>query len=214
MSSAAQDLGDVVQHHVVAGPDAFTQESLGWLPWLEPLPVDQFDQRHWDGVVQRERAAMPYFALLARQPEVLRARTLLDLDVFGNEDRGLPRAERELAATAASVLNGCVFCASVHARAASGLSGREQDVQRLLDEGTTAALDERWDAVVALAAELTATPVRLSSDRIRALADQGLDDAAIADAIAGAAFFNWANRLMLSLGEPTLGRRRRPERSA
>ena len=30
----------------------------------------------------------------------------------------------------------------------------------------------------------------------------GLDDAAIADVIHGAAFFNWANRLMLSLGEP------------
>ena len=32
----------------------------------------------------------------------------------------------------------------------------------------------------------------------------GLDDLAIADVIQGAAFFNWANRLMLSLGEPAL----------
>ena len=30
-----------------------------------------------------------------------------------------------------------------------------------------------------------------------------LDDLAIADVIQAAAFFNWANRLMLSLGEPT-----------
>ena len=30
----------------------------------------------------------------------------------------------------------------------------------------------------------------------------GLDDAAIADLIGAASFFNWANRLMLSLGEP------------
>jgi alkylhydroperoxidase family enzyme len=30
----------------------------------------------------------------------------------------------------------------------------------------------------------------------------GLDDLAIADVIHAAAFFNWANRLMLSLGEP------------
>ena len=30
----------------------------------------------------------------------------------------------------------------------------------------------------------------------------GLDDAAISDALQGTAFFNWANRLMLSLGEP------------
>jgi len=31
----------------------------------------------------------------------------------------------------------------------------------------------------------------------------GLDDLALADLIHAAAFFNWANRLMLSLGEPT-----------
>jgi alkylhydroperoxidase family enzyme len=31
----------------------------------------------------------------------------------------------------------------------------------------------------------------------------GLDDAEIVDVINSAAFFNWANRLMLSLGEPT-----------
>ena len=32
----------------------------------------------------------------------------------------------------------------------------------------------------------------------------GLDDMAIADVINGAAFFNWSNRLMLSLGEPEI----------
>jgi len=31
----------------------------------------------------------------------------------------------------------------------------------------------------------------------------GLDDAEIVDVINSASFFNWANRLMLSLGEPT-----------
>jgi alkylhydroperoxidase family enzyme len=32
----------------------------------------------------------------------------------------------------------------------------------------------------------------------------GLDDLAIADVIHATAFFNWANRLMLSLGEPAV----------
>ncbi len=36
----------------------------------------------------------------------------------------------------------------------------------------------------------------------------GLDDASIVDVIGGAAFFNWANRLMLSLGEPEVPARR------
>ena len=50
---------------------------------------------------------------------------------------------------------------------------------------------------------LTKTPVEFGPDNIRQLREAGLDDLSIVDAIHGAAFFNWANRLMLSLGEPT-----------
>ncbi|MEB4615589.1 alkylhydroperoxidase domain protein [Leucobacter sp. M11] len=190
-------------------PDRFTQAALGWVPWLAPLPEDEFTQRHWDGIVQRERAKMPYFALLARDPEILLARTLSDFDIFTNTAGGAPRAERELAAAATSRLNGCVFCASVHARLASQHSGREAEVQRLLDEGPGVRLDPRWDAVIAAATALTATPAHLGRDEILALRERGLDDVEIADVLSGAAFFNWANRLMLSLGEPQVPARRR-----
>ena len=75
--------------------------------------------------------------------------------------------------------------------------------QRLLDEGTDADLgDERWNAVVAASVSLTATPLGFGVDDVDRLRDAGLDDASIVDVIGGAAFFNWANRLMLSLGEP------------
>lgn len=191
-------------------PERFTQESLGWVPWLAPLPEAEFEDRHWRGLVQPERAKMPYFALLARDPEVLLARTRTDLDIFFNEDGGAPRAERELAAAATSRVNGCVFCASVHARAAAQLSGRQTEVQRLLDEGVSASLDPRWDAVVAASVSLTETPAAFGAVEIAGLRAQGLDAAQIADVISGAAFFNWANRLMLSLGEPRFPARRRP----
>ena len=39
-------------------------------------------------------------------------------------------------------------------------------------------------------------------DHVARLRKAGLDDAAIADVIGAASFFNWANRLMLSLGVP------------
>jgi alkylhydroperoxidase family enzyme len=38
---------------------------------------------------------------------------------------------------------------------------------------------------------------------VRPAVKTSLDELEIADVIHGAAFFNWANRLMLSLGEPT-----------
>ena len=46
------------------------------------------------------------------------------------------------------------------------------------------------------------TPIAFWSEHVDRLRRSGLDDLAIADVIHAAAFFNWANRLMLSLGEP------------
>ena len=185
-------------------PVAFTQDELGWLPWLEPLAADELTERHWAGLVDPSRAKSPYFLLLARDPEVLEARTKTDKDIFYNTGSGLPRAERELAAAATSRLNGCIYCASVHARFATVHSKRGDDVQRLLDEGVEANIDRRWNAVIAASVALTKTPSAFDDEHIDELYAAGLDDLEIVDVINGAAFFNWANRLMLSLGEPTL----------
>ena len=86
---------------------------------------------------------------------------------------------------------------------AAKLSGRGEDVQRLLDDGIDAPQDERWTAVVQAAAALTATPSRFDRTHVEALRGAGFGDQAIVDVIQSAAFFSWANRLMLSLGEPT-----------
>ncbi|WP_432283999.1 hypothetical protein SLT36_19460 [Aminobacter sp. BA135] len=43
----------------------------------------------------------------------------------------------------------------------------------------------------------------MTESHIDELRRAGLDDVAIVDVINGAAFFNWAIGLMLSLGEPT-----------
>ena len=184
-------------------PVVFTQEELGWLPWLEPFPETELTERHFAGLVDRSRAKSDYFRLLVRDPEVLEARTRTDKDIFYNTADGLPRAERELAAAATSRYNGCIYCASVHARFASTYSKRRDDVQRLLDEGIDADLGACWNAVVKASVALAATPIAFGPDHIAELRSAGLDDAEIVDVINGASFFNWANRLMLSLGEPS-----------
>ncbi|WP_406247775.1 alkylhydroperoxidase domain protein [Microbacterium sp. M] len=189
--------------HDLPHPEGFTQEHLGWVPHLAPFPIDELTERHFSGLVDRSRADSEYFRLLVRDPEILAARTRTDKDIFYNVADGLPRAERELAAAAASRVNGCVFCASVHSRFASHYSKREADVQRLLDEGVGADLGERWNAIVEAAAAITATPFAFTAAHVARLRAAGLSDAEISDVIHGAAFFNWANRLMLSLGRAT-----------
>ena len=192
----------VITHPDNKEPTAFTQKELEWLPWLDPLPEADFTDRHRAALVDAARIKSPYFRLLARDPDILEARTRTDKDIFYNVADGLPRAERELAAATASRVNGCIYCASVHSRFATTYSKRGEDVQRLLDQGVGVKLDPRWDAVVAASAAITATPSTFGATHVAALRAAGLDDAEIVDVINAASFFNWANRLMLSLGEP------------
>ena len=87
----------VITHADNKEPTAFTQKELGWLPWLEPLPEGDFSERHRAALVDATRIKSAYFRLLARDPDILEARTRTDKDIFYNVADGLPRAERELA---------------------------------------------------------------------------------------------------------------------
>lgn len=194
--------GSVVQHPDNQEPVEFTLAMLDWLPWLTPPAEDALTERQRASLVDAARSKSAYFRLLARDPDILEARTRTDKDIFFNTSSGAPRAERELAAAATSRHNGCIYCASVHARHAITYSKRAEDVQRLLDVGVSADLGERWNAIVAASVALTATPIAFGSTHIARLRAAGLDDPEIVDVINAAAFFNWANRLMLSLGEP------------
>jgi alkylhydroperoxidase domain protein/CMD domain protein len=180
----------------------FTQEQLLWKPWIVPFEATEATEAQ-RAVLPGQRLESPYFRLLALDPDVLGERTATDNGIFYTE-AGLPRAERELSAAVTSRVNGCIYCASVHSRSASQLSGRTQDVQRVLDEGVETELDERWRAITDFAAALAVTPPAATQWHIERLREQGVEDLAILDAAQASAFFGWANRLMLTLGEPIL----------
>ena len=154
-------------------PVAFTRSQLEWLPWLEPLAAEAMTEHQLASLVDAARAKSPYFRLLARDPDALEARTRTDKDIFYNPDAGLPRAERELAAAATSRFNGCLYCASVHARHAATYSKREADVERLLAEGVSADLGERWNAIVAASVALAATPIAFGPEHVDRLRRAG-----------------------------------------
>ena len=192
----------VITHPENQEPTEFTLAILDWLPWLAPPEESALTERQRASLVDAARSKSAYFRLLARDPDILEARTRTDKDIFYNTSSGLPRAERELSAAATSRHNGCIYCASVHARHSVTYSKRAEDVRRLLDIGVGADLGERWNAIIASAVALTATPIAFGGEDVKRLRAVGLDDAEIVDVINSAAFFNWANRLMLSLGEP------------
>lgn len=198
-------------------PTAYTQEQLRWIPWVAAPDEADLTPKQIDSFAAKATTNSVYFRLLSRVPAVLKARSAIDNAVFLGP-HGLPRAERELAAAVASKVNDCIYCASVHARKATFQSKRSDDVEALLAADLerdadwqpldvaplSAGQDERWAAIVDAAAHLSTlrpslTPAHL--DRLRAL---GVDDAALGDLVDATAFFAWANRLMLTLGEPAL----------
>ena len=62
--------------------------------------------------------------------------------------------------------------------------------------------------MVAASVALTDTPLAFGAADLARLRRAGFGDLEIIDILGGAAFFNWANRLMLSLGEPEVPTRK------
>jgi uncharacterized peroxidase-related enzyme len=185
------------------GDFGFTMETLEWLAWAPVLDLAAATGGQI-AVLEESHArakTSPYYLLLVQEEEVLRQRSrLFNTIMYGRG--GASRAERELAATAESLVNGCPYCASVHAQRYVQLSKDETGMNRLLAEGVTVALPPRLRAIVDFSVALSATPHAAGAGHLAKLRDEGLADAEILDIGAAVAMFAWANRLMQTLGEP------------
>ncbi|MBA3449880.1 MAG: peroxidase-related enzyme [Chloroflexia bacterium] len=180
----------------------FSIVPFSWKPWTETIAETEATPAQWavlDEVVPAMKTN-PYYLLLAHDPEPLRQRTGLFNGIMQGEG-GSPRSDRELAAVAASRVNGCVYCAAVHAKAYNQLTGDSEQIQRVLDEGVTTPLRERERAIVDVAVKLTENPAGFGAADLAPLRRLGLSDLEILDITNGAAIFAWANRLLQTLGE-------------
>jgi uncharacterized peroxidase-related enzyme len=181
----------------------FTLDELKWKPWLPPVKEEEATPEQ-DEVIKKTTPAgwgSPYFALLAHDIEALRARTALFNGIMYGPG-GLRRADRELATVGVSRTNGCIYCASVHARLHVQLTKDDSLMRRLLDEGTDTELPPRERAIVDYAVKLTKDPEGVNTADIAKLREAGFSDHEILDIAHAASLFAWANRLMLTLGEP------------
>ena len=198
-----------------ARPTAFTREFLDWEPWLPTPAEEDLTPEQIESFASKATTGSVYFRLISRTPGVTLARSTLDNAVFTSKE-GLDKGERELAAAVSSKVNDCVYCASVHARKAVQRTHRADDVDRMLAIDLTrdanwvasdvtalaAGQDERWTALIESAARLAALAPQFDETDAKRLRDLGLAELEIVDHVASTAFFGWANRLMLTLGEP------------
>jgi len=181
----------------------FTNATLDWKAWLDTVQLDQATPKQMQVLESSHPKAKvsDYYLLLVHQAEILDQRSTA-FNAIMYAPGGLSRAERELASTVVSRVNGCVYCASVHAQRFEQLAKRQDVIAQVFADPATAGTNARERAIVAFSIELTLHPHEIADSSLQRLADAGLSDAEILDLIHAIAIFAWANRLMLNLGEP------------
>lgn len=183
--------------------NGYTSETLEWKAWLPVLDLEQASPAQLAVLEASHPKARTsdYYRVLAHQPRILQERSIV-FNAIMYAPGGLSRAERELASAVASRVNGCVYCASVHAQRFEQLAKRNDVIVQVFTDPQGAGTTSREQAIVQASIDLTRSPGAFGAEQVRPLRAAGLSDLEILDAVHAVAIFAWANRLMLNLGEP------------
>lgn len=187
-------MSDVVQ--------VFTADTLVWRPYLDPVKLDDATPAQREALKETpsNTKISDYVLVLAHDPEALSQRTPLFNGIMYGRG-GLSRAERELGATAASVVNRCIYCVSVHAARYISLTKQPEVIDAVFDEDVQ-AVGPREQAIIGFSQRLAECPPAVTPADVLALREAGLSEVEILDLILSVAVFGWANRLMHTLGQP------------
>ncbi|WP_297351292.1 peroxidase-related enzyme [Paraburkholderia sp.] len=183
----------------------FTAEPIEWVSWLMPVDLatatrDQLAVLDESGPTAR---TSPYYLTLVHNPAVLRQRSGT-YNAIMYAPGGLSRADRELGALVVSTLNGCPYCASVHAQRLNQLTKESDLVTRVFADPLNGGANERERELLRYARRLTLESGGFDVDDVTRLRSLGMSNGEILDYSHAVAIFAWANRLMQTLGAPIL----------
>lgn len=181
----------------------FAVKALRWAPYLIPVDIKAATPTQLKAMEATPSGGniSPYVLTLAHDPQSYAARTALYNKVMYAEG-GLAPVWRELGALVASVVNGCVYCASVHARRHIRLAGDDRVVREIYTAGLDGQFDSRIRATIEFSRALSVTPIAATQEHVAALRVEGFTADEIVDLVHATAMFGWANRLMHVLGYP------------
>lgn len=181
----------------------FTLDPLIWKPYVKPVDLAEATAEQLDAmkVTPSNTKVSDYVLVLAQEAEMLAERTPLFNDIMYSEG-GLSRGGREIGALAASFVNKCIYCASVHANRYIQLEKKPDVIEEIYEKGLDADLPDFEQALFNFGVDLTEHPDHVGVYQFYHLREIGLDDLEILDLVHAVAIFGWANRLMHTLGEP------------
>ncbi len=181
----------------------FTTVIPEWKPYVRPLDLAEATPAQLEAlkITPSNTKVSDYVLVLAHDVETLTHRSPLFNGVMYNKG-GLSRAEREIGAVGASIVNRCIYCAAVHASRYNQLAKDETVIAAIFADGVDAEISPRLKAILDFSIKLSKCPSDADASDMQALVDAGLGKDEILDLILSSSLFGWANRLMHTLGEP------------
>ena len=181
----------------------FTTVVPHWQPRVTPVELQNATDEQLDAmkVTVSNTKIGEYTLVLALDPETLQQRTPLFNGIMYGRG-GLSRAETELGAVAASVVNQCIYCAAVHANRYNDLTKDESLTESIFAGSVDAETEPRINALLEFATNLSQCPSEAPRGDVERLIENGLSMGEVLDLVLSASLFGWANRLMHVLGDP------------
>lgn len=181
----------------------FTRTVPEWQPRVTPVDLASATPEQRDALktTPSNTKVSDYVLVLAHDPETLAVRSPL-FNAIMYDPGGMSRAERELGAIGASIVNRCIYCAAVHASRHAQLSKDTAVTDELFARGEQAKLSPRDQAIFDFSVKLSQSPPAVTEADAAKLREAGISEAEAVDLILSTALFGWANRLMHVLGDP------------
>ncbi len=154
----------------------------------------------YDDLISKRGKLSNVLSIQSLKPSSILTHIELYMDIMFSKSE-LSRAEREMMAVVVSVANECTYCQIHHAEAVHHYWKDEAKLAQLKTDFTQANLTNRELALCRYAKDLTTNPGNAQEEDITlVLKNEGLSDAAILDASLVVSYFNFVNRMVLSLG--------------
>ena len=154
----------------------FTRNVPDWQPRVTPVKLDEATPAQLEAlqVTPSNTKVSDYVLTLAHDVESLKVRSPLFNGIMYDKG-GLSRAEREIGALGASIVNRCIYCAAVHASRHAQLTKDTTVTDELFARGEEADLGPRDRAIFDFARKLSAAPSEAGPEDMAALKAAGRD---------------------------------------
>ena len=172
------------------------------MTWIKTVSHEEASGRTrevYDRILKERDHVANIFLAQGLDPSVLEKNMELYQEILLGEGP-LSREEREMMAVIVSAANRCAYGAVHHCEALEKVEHDSGVLYKLMKEYSQKAETPRNKALLAYAAKVTLDPKDITADDIADMREAGLSDEEILRATLVAAYFNFSNRISLSLG--------------